>query len=521
MEKLWDLCEDYQDLSSPYELQLELAIVDSINDMNRSQDVPLSLESPSGLPPLPHVPQAPVAYPSNDAWYSYAASASDCNPTDIYEPSYPYMHQQSLSYPQTIPHSSQSTTIDTRSFVDPSVSFATVSPQPEPYEKSRQKRETPTEPTAHNFKSFGNEPNGAVQQKVETERSLKGIQNALNELRDISILQQNAYTSIKANDRSRENDTQEASNYSSMGARPKTSRNSNAARNVIPASKEFRASDGEMSVAAIQSLSTKQNANPSQAKMNRSVQEALDELGAYSQGQGTAIIINNKTFTNAAYRTGTDKDEKDLTDLFNDLNIISTCRQNLTKIEMLEALKNFSKSPMQDDSKLCFIVMLSHGNNIGVIGTDGEPLDLEEEVFPLFSTMNCPILSEVPKLFIIPSCRGGRVDFGVDCYDDGSDPTSSEKVPLYQHIAIMYGCVDGYKSFRNQKTGTWLVQTFIDVVRQYGQNIDFSILWKLIEKRMMRRKSSRNSRTTPELSSRGLYKLLYLRVQNKTEVVEE
>lgn len=59
----------------------------------------------------------------------------------------------------------------------------------------------------------------------------------------------------------------------------------------------------------------------------------------------------------------------------------------------------------------CFIfIILTHGDEKGVCGIDGESVPVST-LTEMFEPNNCPELNEKPKVFLIQACRGGESDF--------------------------------------------------------------------------------------------------------------
>ena len=51
---------------------------------------------------------------------------------------------------------------------------------------------------------------------------------------------------------------------------------------------------------------------------------------------------------------------------------------------------------------------MSHGGNGNVLGVDGEPVYIDDDIITPFDGNHCPSMVGNPKVFIIQACRGQR-----------------------------------------------------------------------------------------------------------------
>ena len=71
---------------------------------------------------------------------------------------------------------------------------------------------------------------------------------------------------------------------------------------------------------------------------------------------------------------------------------------------MLRSIKHFAESSNRKYDKAVIVVIMSHGANGEVSGSDHEEINLNR-IFNYFSSRRCPALKGKPKLFIIDACR--------------------------------------------------------------------------------------------------------------------
>ena len=79
----------------------------------------------------------------------------------------------------------------------------------------------------------------------------------------------------------------------------------------------------------------------------------------------------------------------------------------LTFQMLIITLKNFAKLEFHNDVDSCIVVLLSHGVDGAIVGSDCENVPLQD-LFLYFDGQNCPKLLRKPKLFFIQACRGGQ-----------------------------------------------------------------------------------------------------------------
>lgn len=211
------------------------------------------------------------------------------------------------------------------------------------------------------------------------------------------------------------------------------------------------------------------------------VSKLVDQYPMKERPRGLSLIINNRWFTgNLRKRLGTDIDADNLEGLFRFLGFrvqrvddqrSDTMRQVMKKL----ANENYSKYD-------CVIVaILSHGEDGYVYGLDEKPIPVEEITGYFKSSTS---LAGKPKLFFLQSCRGARMDPGVVVPDDFDDPDikteeidqfirdalsgdeidgTLSKLPIEADFLISYSTSPGYVSWRNQVTGSWFIDSLVEV----------------------------------------------------------
>ncbi|KAM9576220.1 caspase-3 isoform 1-T1 [Trichechus inunguis] len=187
---------------------------------------------------------------------------------------------------------------------------------------------------------------------------------------------------------------------------------------------------------------------------------------------GLCIIINNKNFhpsTAMASRSGTDVDAANLRETFRNLKYEVRNKNDLTREEILELMRNVSE---EDHSKrssfIC--VLLSHGDEGVIFGTNG-PVDLKK-LTVFFRGDNCRSLTGKPKLFIIQACRGTDLDCGIETDSGFDEDMTCQKIPVEADFLYAYSTAPGYYSWRNSKDGSWFIQSLCAMLKQYAHKLE-------------------------------------------------
>ncbi|XP_023932957.1 caspase-2-like [Lingula anatina] len=136
--------------------------------------------------------------------------------------------------------------------------------------------------------------------------------------------------------------------------------------------------------------------------------ELRDLLTNPKEPKGRAVIINNVKFDGDERRVGSDKDATRLELLFEKLKYNVVVHSNLTAEEMRGKLKEESENLENAAHHSFILIILSHGANGAVYGTDWKELSIPA-ITDIFNGNNCSFLVHKPKLFFIQACQGANV----------------------------------------------------------------------------------------------------------------
>ena len=153
---------------------------------------------------------------------------------------------------------------------------------------------------------------------------------------------------------------------------------------------------------------------------------------------------------------------------------------------MLTNVENFANMPEHQESEMCVVIFMSHGNKDFIKSRDGRQVSVSS-LLDKFTKTNCPFLIGKPKLFIIQACRyinllhtrfiyslystdlscarGGRGGREEPTDSDSVFSASSERESNreWDDTIVCYSSVEGYVSFRNRVTGSWLISAMCKV----------------------------------------------------------
>lgn len=198
----------------------------------------------------------------------------------------------------------------------------------------------------------------------------------------------------------------------------------------------------------------------------------------YCLDPGRVVIINNEIFdgsskVNLENRAGSKQDEDSLLKFFDDT--LNWERPHVFKDKSVDEIKEimslYSTKMGYKDVNSFFLVILSHGNEDGIYGTDCRTIKTET-ILNYFSAERCPGLAFKPKIFIFQACRGDLKDCGVSIKTDskGQNIPNLIRIPNMSDFLVAYPCVPGYTALRHEGKGSIYIQCLVRIFENY--------LWK-------------------------------------------
>ncbi|XP_067940836.1 malignant fibrous histiocytoma-amplified sequence 1 homolog isoform X2 [Watersipora subatra] len=138
-----------------------------------------------------------------------------------------------------------------------------------------------------------------------------------------------------------------------------------------------------------------------------------DEVYRMSTMRGRCLLINNITFTypdgTSDTREGSALDGQRILFLFHQLGFFCFSEENLSGQHMLEVIRNETGRQADENYGMFVLVIMSHGSETGISGTDGTMVQ-RTDINNALSAQNFPVMARKPKLVIIQACLGGLQD---------------------------------------------------------------------------------------------------------------
>uniref|UniRef100_A0A3P8T3B3 Caspase-6 n=1 Tax=Amphiprion percula TaxID=161767 RepID=A0A3P8T3B3_AMPPE len=246
------------------------------------------------------------------------------------------------------------------------------------------------------------------------------------------------------------------------------------------------------------SIACTENLTETDAFMTSSL--ALDPAEEYKMGnkrRGLALIFNQERFfwrLGLSDRHGTNADRANLEKRLLELNFVVRSYDNYKQVEVLDKIYEAAEEDHSDAD--CFVLaFLSHGEDDHVYAYDGK-ISIQD-ITSLFKGDKCKSLAGKPKIFIIQACRGDKHDDPVTVCDAvDSDLKTNEVVvdasavhtlPAGADFIMCYSVAEGYYSHRETINGSWYVQDLCEILRKFGDSLEFTELLTLVNRKVSMR----------------------------------
>lgn len=264
-----------------------------------------------------------------------------------------------------------------------------------------------------------------------------------------------------------------------------------------------------------------------------------DEIEDYKMSatqRGICLIINNVEFDLELLpkRKGSDKDAYRFKEVFKQLGFSVESKRNLTAEKMKSLFRQVSARCMAKHDAVV-VILLSHGTESGIYGTDGLEVDLND-ILSYFDNKKCKQMMGKPKVFIVQACRGRLADYGVkDTETFFSQPESqtftqpsqltqvnveSPKLSRWSEIdrnfhptrtdmILCFSCHTGFVSTRNEDEGSWLGASLAFHLQKEAYRKHLIEIFNMVSRDVRRRKSTDGHKQVLEITSVGFDRNLY------------
>ncbi|XP_048826012.1 caspase-6-like [Brienomyrus brachyistius] len=226
--------------------------------------------------------------------------------------------------------------------------------------------------------------------------------------------------------------------------------------------------------------------------------DPAEEYQMNHRKRGLALIFNQEWFfwqLRLPERTGTNADKANLVKRFAELGFDAKSYDNLKVEEVMNILQKAARDNHVDSD--CFVcVFLSHGENDHIYAYDGQIRI--RDITALFKGDQCKSLVGKPKIFILQACRGDKHDDPVTPMEEVDNPNQVVvdagvfyTLPAGADFLMCYSVAEGYYSHRETVNGSWYIQDLCDLLREYGQSVEFTELLMLVNRKVSMRSVGR------------------------------
>ncbi|XP_029359250.1 caspase-6 [Echeneis naucrates] len=227
---------------------------------------------------------------------------------------------------------------------------------------------------------------------------------------------------------------------------------------------------------------------------------ALDPAEEYKMNnkrRGLALIFNQEHFfwqLGLSIRHGTNADRYNLEKRLKDLDFEVKAYDNYKLNEVIEKISEAAQDNHSDAD--CFLlVFLSHGEDDCVYAYDAK-ISIQD-ITSLFKGDKCRSLVGKPKIFILQACRGDKhdepvtpcdaVDSEIKTNEVVVDASTIHTLPAGADFIMCYSVAEGYYSHRETINGSWYIQDLCELLRKYGDSLEFTELLTLINRKVSMR----------------------------------
>ncbi|XP_061626780.1 caspase-6-like [Phyllopteryx taeniolatus] len=235
-----------------------------------------------------------------------------------------------------------------------------------------------------------------------------------------------------------------------------------------------------------------QNLTETDAFRSNKLLDPTEEYRMDYRRRGRALIFNQERFfwrLGMNDRLGTNVDRYNLEIRLKALNFEVKVYDNYKNAEVLEIIHEAAEENHSDAD--CFVlIFLSHGEDEHVYTNDGK-ISIQH-ITSLFKGDQCQSLVGKPKIFVWQACRGDKHDNPVVAYDavDSElqtnevvvDASAVHTLPAGADFIMCYSVAEGYYSHRDTVNGSWYIEDLCELLRKYGDSLEFTELLTLVNR---------------------------------------
>ncbi|XP_033191987.1 caspase drICE [Bombus vancouverensis nearcticus] len=198
--------------------------------------------------------------------------------------------------------------------------------------------------------------------------------------------------------------------------------------------------------------------------------------------RGIALIFSHVNFKKLEKRVGGEKDSKELEQTLKYLGFDVRVYDDSNVKTILSTVQDAAAED-HTDADCLVVAAMSHGES-GVLYAADNVYPVEMLWSP-FLGHRCPSLAGKPKLFFIQSCRGTKLDNGVEIiHETDSTPGTTYSLPAYADIMVAYSTYDGFYSWRNPENGSWFIQALCQELNKNWKTHDLLRMMTAVVRRV-------------------------------------
>ena len=174
-------------------------------------------------------------------------------------------------------------------------------------------------------------------------------------------------------------------------------------------------------------------------------------------------MIDNEDYSSSGLniRKGSSKDANGIKDELEERNVTVKTVNNCTAHQIrssLEELRNITGAIY----RFLMIVILSHGFQGKIIGTDGKRISINN-ILEILSAVNLPAFKNKPKILILHTCQEE---------EDNEADNDNHITMIEKHFLIALPTLPHCLAYRQPSRGTFYIQCFLKVLKEKGDTTD-------------------------------------------------
>jgi len=220
------------------------------------------------------------------------------------------------------------------------------------------------------------------------------------------------------------------------------------------------------------------------------------------------------------------------------VHVYTDSTHDLSAKNLKRIIQDFSKLSQHEDAQCCVVCFMSHGEEGYLTSKEGGKL-LLDDIFSMFSNINCPRLAGKPKVFFIQSCRddplsGPSEDHGIHVnlsraqidanladreHSDGLAANqlrvasgfkpNSYHMPTLCDILIGFPTQKGFIAYRKPEIGSWYMNAIVQVFSKHAKNMDVCAMLNMVNSMISQEVTNSGKKQMSEYTSNFTKPYLY------------